>query len=67
MKDVKTIAKTDEQRWSGMSDFLIPVEVMPESVEQSKDNAPRKLSCTGQVVTVGGQRFFKVDKWQKLF
>ena len=51
------------EKHHGKAGFLIPVEIMPESIEQSKDNMPRKLSCTGQVVTVGGQRFFMVDKW----
>ena len=61
------ITKTDEERRYGMAGFLVPVVAMPEGVENSRDGASHKLNCSGTIISIDGQRFFKIEKWKKIF
>ena len=57
--------KDDIRKAQGLKGFLIPLEVLPESLNLFGLRSYHKLEVTGQIVEIEGERFFQTEKWKK--
>lgn len=56
--------KDDIQKEYGIKGFLVPLEVMPDSLKLFQLRSYHKLTVTGQIVEIEGQKFFEVESWK---